>query len=218
MSAAIFLSLTLLTFNQDIPTDIPKSELPKSAECVICTANGAGHGSEKPVAGVMFKGKPYYFCNAKEVEAFKKEPDLYMPPIIPRPMPEFSLSDMSGKLWNAESLSQKLVLIDYWATWCEPCKKLMPVLEKLHKKYQSKGFELLSVSIDEKRDDLEKFLTKKKFSNPVIHDQSQTFGKWGVRVIPTTFLVKDGQIVGQWTGVTKESELDTAISKNLPGQ
>lgn len=216
MSAALFLSLTLITTSQDVPTDIPKSELPKSAECIICSANGAGHGEEKPAAGVKYKGKAYFFCNVKEVESFKKDPELYMPPILPRPMPEFGLTDFSGKLWNAESLNQKLVLIDYWATWCEPCKKLMPVLEKLHKKYQPKGFELLSVSIDEKKEDLDKFLAKKKFANPVIHDQSQTYNKWGVRVIPTTFLIKEGQIIGQWTGITKESELDKAISQNLP--
>src|SRR5687768_263175 len=161
---------TAVAAAQDKPTDIAKKELPKEAECVVCTSNGETHGKEKPAGGVMYKGTAYYFCNAKEIPLFKKDPEAFMPPVLPREMPDFSISDTSGKTWNAEAMKGKLVLIDYWATWCPPCKEMFPVLDKLHAKYKQRGFELLSVSVDQKKADLDKYLKSKKFPNPVLHD------------------------------------------------
>lgn len=201
---------------QDKPQDIAKTDLPKEAECLVCSAGGEGHGKEKPAGGLMYKGKAYYFCNTKEIADFKKDPDAFVPPALPRPMPEFSIADTTGKTWDAEAMKGKLVLIDYWATWCGPCKAMFPIFDKLHAKYKGKDFELLSVSVDEKKPDLDKFLKGHKFPNPVLHDTTGTYGKWGVKAIPATFLVKDGQVVAQWTGKVKESDLSAAIEANLP--
>lgn len=198
---------------QDAPTDIAKKDLPKLATCVVCKDE---HGQEKPAAGVMYKGKAYYFCNTAEVKGFKADPESFVPPVLPRPAPEFSIADTSGKVWNAEAMKGKLVLIDYWATWCGPCKAMFPTFDKVHAKYKDRGFELLSVSVDQKAPDLEKFLKGHKFPNPVLHDTTQTFSRWGVKAIPATFLVKDGQIVAQWTGKVTEKQLSEAIEANLP--
>ncbi|MEQ1932986.1 MAG: TlpA disulfide reductase family protein [Fimbriimonadaceae bacterium] len=200
---------------QDKPLDIIKKDLPKEAECIVCTSGGEAHGKEKPAAGVMYKGIAYYFCNAKEVPVFKKDPEAFMPPVLPRPMAEFSMTDTSGKTWNAEAMKDKLVLIDFWATWCKPCKEMFPTLDKLYAKYHAKGLEMLSVSVDEKKHDLDKYLKGHQFPNPVLHDTTQTFGKWGVRNIPATFLIKSGQVIAQWTGKQTEKTLEAAISTNL---
>lgn len=201
---------------QDKPQDIPRKDLPKSAECVVCTLSGHAHGKEKPAGGVMYKGRAYYFCNSDEIAAFKKNPEAYMPPVLPRPVSDFSLTDSSGKLWNNAAMRGKLVMVDYWATWCAPCKSMFPVFDKLFAKYKDKNFVLLSVSVDAKRPDFDKFMKSHKFPNPVMHDSSGTFGKWGVRSIPALFLVKDGQVIAQWTGIQSEKTLDQAIAANLP--
>ncbi len=201
---------------QDKPQDIAKKDLPKEAECIICSMGGEDHGKEKPAGGVLYKGKSYYFCNTKEIAEFKKDPEAFMAPVLPRPMPEFSLNDSTGKTWNAEAMKGKLVLIDYWATWCGPCKAMFPTLDKVYAKYKDKGFVLLSVSIDEKKADLDKYLKGHKFPNPVLHDQAGIYGEWGVRAIPATFLIKDGQVVAQWVGKMTEKQLDVAVSENLP--
>lgn len=209
--------VTLATIGlQDKPQDIAKKDLPKEAECAICSMAGEGHGKEKAAAGVLYKGVAYYFCNTKEVAVFKKDPDAFVAPILPRPMAEFSLKDTDGKVWNSEAFKGKLVMIDYWATWCKPCKEMFPTFDKLHAKYQDKGFVLLSVSVDEKKSDLDKFLKGHKFPNPVLHDTVGTYGKWGVRSIPATFLIKDGQVIAQWTGKQKHETLENAILPNLP--
>lgn len=196
---------------QDVPVEVPKKDLPAKADCLICT----DHGPEKPAGALTYKGTTYYFCNTKEIAEFRKDPDAFVPPIIPRPAPEFNLDDLSGKKWDAQALSEKLVLIDFWATWCGPCIQMAPMLEKSRKQFSSKGFELLSVSIDEKRADLDKYLAKKKPLNPQFHDASGLFAAWGVRAIPATFLVKNGQIVAQWTGKMPESDLVKAIEAHL---
>lgn len=208
----LIFGLAVLGF-QDKPVDVPKSEWPARAECLICAGE---HGLEKPAGAVRYKGSTYYFCNTKEVADFKKDPEGFVPPVLPRAVAPFELKDETGKTWNAESMRGKLILVDFWATWCGPCKEMFPILDKLHAAYASKGFEILSVSIDEKRLDLEKYLKSKKFPNPVLHDTSQTWAAWGVRTIPAVFLVTDGQIVAQWKGKAKREVLEAEIKKNLP--
>src|SRR5687767_1233203 len=149
--ALLFASAALATIAQDKPADIANKDLPAKAVCLMCV----GEGEEKPVRGVMYKGKTYYFCNMKEIAAFKKDPEAHVPPILPRDMPEFKMPDMNGRVWNSESMIGKLVLIDYWATWCGPCKEMFPTLDRLYAKYKDKGFELLSVSVDQKKGELD---------------------------------------------------------------
>jgi len=209
-------TLALLLLNgQDIPVDIPKGELPKAALCVICNANGETHGEEKPAAGVKYKGKTFYFCNAKEVDTFKADPEAFMPPVLPRPMPNFELQDTTGTTWNTLKMKDKVVIIDFWATWCGPCKEMKPLIEKSHAKYREKGLEVLSVSIDEKKETLVNYLKKNKFKNPVLFDSNQTWAEWKVRVIPAFFVVKNGQIVDQWVGKKSQRELDNLVEKQL---
>lgn len=207
MIATLF-AVVLLT--QDKPTDIPKGELPKAAICVVCTANGAGHEEERPAAGVMYKGVAYYFCSSKEVAEFKKDPESWIPLPLPRAMAKFDLVDMGGKTWNPEAFKEKVVLIDFWATWCGPCKQVKPLVAALAKKH--KGLTVLSVSIDEKRSELDKFLKKESFDGPVLHDSKQVWAGWRVKAIPAVFLVKNGQVVAQWTGVPDSKEIADSVA------
>jgi len=214
----IFLSLLTMTAManvQDKPEPIAKKDLPKEAECVICTAGGAGHDLEKPAAGVMYKGKAFYFCNAKEIPTFTKNPDFYLPLDLPMAMPEFNLKDYSGAIWNAEAFKGKLVLLDYWATWCKPCLALKPKLDKIRDTYKGKGFEVVSVSIDEKQETLDKFFAKKKWDNPVVRDTNKTWASLRVVAIPALFLVKDGQVVAQFRGEGDPKAVESAVKANL---
>lgn len=205
------IALTVLTPLQDSPVAIPANELPKKAPCVVCEAGGSGHGEEKPAAGLRYKGKEYFFCNKNEPAVFKKDPEAFMAPVLPRPMPKFDLADTSGKAWNADSFKDKVVLVDFWATWCAPCKEMKPILDKVRTELAPNGFEVLSVSIDEKKATLDKYLPKAKFINPVLWDSNATFAAWNVRAVPAFFVVRNGEVVAQWVGKKKLDEVRAAI-------
>ena len=211
--ANVLLLATILVTLQDKPTDIARAQLPKSALCVVCSANGAGHEEEKPAAGVLYKGTAYYFCNKSEVAVFKKDPEADNTQSLPREMAKFGLTDRVGKVWSAEAFKDKVVLIDFWATWCGPCREVKRMVAELAKKH--KDLTVLSVSIDENKADLDKFLTKQKFEGPVLHDTRLVWQAWKVRAIPAMFLVKNGQVVAQWTGVPKKKSLTFEVARAL---
>jgi thiol-disulfide isomerase/thioredoxin len=191
-------------------------KLPAKALCLICSQGG--ESEEKPAGAVLYKGKTYYFCNKGEVEKFLKDPEPYLPVLIPRPAPAFSLPTPTGKVITLESLNNSLVLVDFWATWCGPCVKSMPEVQKIHEKYGSKGLTVLGISIDERgAKAVTPFLNKSKvkFTYPILLDTKEAWKQWGVKVIPTVMLVKDGKIVHQWVGKISPKELEAAIVSNL---
>lgn len=202
---------------QDTPVDIAKSELPKSAPCTVCTVNGSAHGDEKPVAGVRYKGKSFYFCNSKEVETFKKDPDGYLPPVLPRAAPAFSLKNLAGESVSLAGLRGKVVLVDYWATWCAPCVATMPEMQRLYEQYGSSGLTVLGVSIDEDGEKkVRPFIAKRKYTYPILLDDQSSWKSFGVKAIPALFLIdKEGQIVKQWVGKPDKKDVDAAVKALL---
>lgn len=205
---------------QDTPQDIDKKDLPKKAVCILCTQGGEDHGEEKTAAGVRYKGKNYYFCNVAEVKRFKENPEAFMPPVLPRPAPQMLGQKLEGGSVSLADYKDKVVLVDFWATWCAPCVKVMPDMQKLHDKYADRGFAVVGVSIDEEgAEKVKPFLAKKRFTYPILVDTDKNTPLWkafGVHAIPAVFLInRDGQIVQQWTGKVDKKEVEKAITALL---
>ncbi len=204
-------------FAQEKPQRVT-GKLPAKAICLICSTGGDSE-AEKPAGAVTYKGKTYYFCNSGEIKKFLKDPEIYIPAVLPRPAPSFTLKTPSGDSISLESLKSKVILIDFWATWCKPCVAGMPDIQKIHEKYQSKGLIVLGISIDE--DGTKKvspFLTKSKtkFTYPILLDPTgATWKSWGVKIIPFVALVKDGQILAQWSGTPDPKAIEKAIVERL---
>ena len=202
---------------QNKPTPIT-GKLPARAVCVVCTAGGEGHGEERVAAGMMYQGKAYYFCNKNEVATFVKDPRAYLPPVLPRPAPAMAFKTVDGQGASLASLNGKVLLVDFWATWCAPCVKAMPDLQKLHDQYRGKGFSVVGVSIDEKgAQAVQPFLVRQrnKFTYPILLDTGDVWQRWGVKALPNMFLVKNGQIVRQWTGKIDKKEVERAVAEAL---
>ena len=115
-----------------------------------------------------------------------------------REHPEFSLQDLSGKTWTFADLRGKVVLLNFWATWCPPCRKEMPDLQTLHDRFQSKGFVVLGIS-DEEATKVEPFIRKRKVSFPVLLDPGRKVNEmFVVEGIPKTFVYdRQGKLVAQ---------------------
>lgn len=114
--------------------------------------------------------------------------------------PEISLPGVNDSPVKLSSFKGKVVLIDFWASWCGPCRASIPSVIKLYDKYKAKGFEVFGVSIDSKKKDWLKAIAQDKITYPQVNDKAGWYSKttemYGVNAIPNTFLLdKTGKIV-----------------------
>lgn len=111
---------------------------------------------------------------------------------------DFSLTDRTGKTWTLSQLRGKVVLVNFWATWCPPCKKEMPDLDTLYKRFGAKNFVILAIS-DEKAETVDKYLTQHPVSYPVMLDPDRKVNTlYGVEGIPKNLIYnRKGQLVAQ---------------------
>jgi peroxiredoxin len=114
--------------------------------------------------------------------------------------PEISLPDSKDSIINLSSLKGKVVLLDFWASWCRPCRIAIPSVVRLYDKYKSKGLEVYGVSIDEKKSAWLKAVKQDSITYLQVNDKAGWYAKvtlvYGVNEIPATFLIdKKGEIV-----------------------
>lgn len=181
------------------------TEAPSKGLCLVCQVT-SGEAEEEPVRATwIHEGKEYGFCSEKCARAFEADPIAYVPPAFPRPAPPFAVEDLGGRAISSGSLEGKVVLLDFWATWCVPCRKSMPELQVLHKRYANRGFSVIGISIDEGGPaKVRKFVAAKKITYPIALDKEENpaWQAYRVKAIPAAYLIdREGRIVAQWTGV-----------------
>ena len=108
--------------------------------------------------------------------------------------PALSGFALDGKI--PESLKDKVLLVDFWASWCDPCKASFPAMEALHKTYKEKGLVIIAVNVDENRSDMDDFLKKNVATFLVLRDAAQKLVEMaGIKTMPSSFLVdREGKI------------------------
>ena len=119
----------------------------------------------------------------------------------------FTLTALDGKTYTLAALKGRIVLLNFWATWCPPCRKEMPDMEKLYRKYESKGLTVLAVS-DEKRETVEGFLAKNPYSFPVLMDPDRKVNAaYFVEGIPKSFIFdREGRLAAQAIDMRTEAQ------------
>lgn len=132
------------------------------------------------------------------------------------PIP-FSVTSLKGQKLSPEDFKGKVLLLDFWATWCAPCRQEMPNVIKVYDKYNDKGFEIVGISLDRKRSDLDRYLDKYEIGWHQYFDgkfwQNEVATKYGVQSIPATFLIdKKGKI--RYKSL-RGSQLETAVKELL---
>jgi peroxiredoxin len=116
--------------------------------------------------------------------------------------PDFTMNDPEGKPIQLSSMKGKIVLVDFWASWCGPCRQENPNVVKLYQQYHSKGFEILGVSLDRNKEDWLKAIKDDNLTWMHVSDllfwQNAAARLYGVNAIPQSFLLdKDGKIIGK---------------------
>jgi peroxiredoxin len=117
--------------------------------------------------------------------------------------PDFSLLDLHGKKVGLKQFRGKIILLNFWATWCGPCKEEMPFLEILHQQFKEKDFVVVTVSVDyEEAKLVREFVNKQRYTFPVLLDpKCEVLDLFEVKGIPTTFIIdKKGKMLGMAIG------------------
>jgi cytochrome c biogenesis protein CcmG/thiol:disulfide interchange protein DsbE len=149
-------------------------------------------------------------------------------PLKGKPAPEFVLEDLSGKKVSLASYKGRAVLINFWATWCGPCKIETPWLIELRNQYAAQGFEVLGVSTDDidrgdpqklsdEKMEIAQFVEEMHIPYPVLIDGdslSKPYG--GLDAMPTSFFVdRNGTVVAAQMGLTSKDDIEANIRKAL---
>jgi len=150
---------------------------------------------------------------ARQSEARKIQKSL----AVGTQFPDFQVKDLEGKPLSVSQFKGKVVLIDFWATWCGPCIQELPTVLKAYEKYHDKGFEIIGISLDKEQDKLTSFIKEKKMTWPQHFDgkgwQTELAGKYGINSIPATYLLDgEGKIIAK---DLRGDALETALAGAL---
>jgi peroxiredoxin len=118
---------------------------------------------------------------------------------------DFSLPLFEGGTRTLSALKGSVVFLNFWATWCPPCREEMPAMETLYRRLGEAGLEFLAVDMEEQRKEVEAFIREEDLTFPVALDESgQVSEVYGIRSIPTTFIIdRDGSIIAAVVGSRK---------------
>jgi len=128
--------------------------------------------------------------------------------------PAWALVDLAGKPVTSESLKGKVVIVDFWATWCGPCRAAIPHLMDLHKLYKDKGFEVVGVSLDQQGPAVvQSFVTQHEIPYTIAMGNQKIVSDFGgVRGIPTAFIIsQDGKIYRKIVGLVPREQYEKDV-------
>jgi len=152
----------------------------------------------------------------------------YVSPLQGKPAPEFTLEDLNGKKLSLSNYKGKALLINFWATWCAPCKIETPWLVELRNQYAAQGFEILGISMDDidrdapeklsgEKKEIARFVQQQQMPYPVLIDGdsiSKPYG--GLDDLPTSFFIdRNGTVVSAQLGLTSKDEIEAKVKKAL---
>jgi peroxiredoxin len=127
---------------------------------------------------------------------------------------DFTLTDLTGKPWHLRDLHGKVVLVNFWATWCPPCRKEMPDLQALYDKYKDQGFVVLAIS-DEESTKVTPFISERKIGYPVMLDLGRKVNElYQVEGIPKSFVYdRDGKMVAESIDMRTRSQFQEMLGQ-----
>jgi len=115
---------------------------------------------------------------------------------------DFTLPLLNGENASLSSYRGKIVILNFWATWCPPCRAEMPSMETLYQRFKNQGLEILAVDLGEPARTVQQFIQNNRYTFPVMLDTNSRIGNlYGIQSIPTSFIIdREGKIIGRLVG------------------
>lgn len=196
-------------------------EIPERAVCRVCAARST-HGADpepEEVAGVsVHDGKLYAFCSEECKTEFDASPEWWAELELPFDVPELEVRDLDGNIVKLEIGDGRFTVLDFWATWCEPCRKTMRDLQALFERGDDQ-LRILGLSTDEGSQALRKVRRAVKsqgITYPIMLDDQEPAAWSSLRVyaVPTIMLIDpDGRLIWRFTGPDGHDRLEEALAR-----
>ena len=136
-----------------------------------------------------------------------------------KPAPPFKAFAISGQPVSLDSLKGSVVILDFWATWCPPCRESLPFFSELHRKYGKQGLQIIGMSVDEAGEKhVKAFVAEKKIPYNIVMASSKVQADYGVRALPVLFVLdKNGVVIEQMLGFSPNHGrvLENIVKKHL---
>ncbi|MFQ5597741.1 MAG: redoxin domain-containing protein [Nitrospiria bacterium] len=134
------------------------------------------------------------------------------PPLVGGPVPHFQLESLNGSSGKISDYQGKVVLLNFWATWCEPCKKEMPEIQAAYDEYKDQGFVVLALNFGEKKSDAQKLVNEMGLTFPILLDRKvEVAERHNVVSLPVTFFIDPN-------GIIKEKVFGGTLTKEQIGE
>lgn len=139
------------------------------------------------------------------------------PIVADAPAPQFAVTDLNGKPIDSQSFHGKVVLVDFWATWCVPCEAEIPHLVDWQNKYANEGLQVVGLSMDDTSNPVKAYVAKHNMQYPVaMADEKSIAAFGGVLGLPANIVItRDGKILAKHVGVTDINVLQTEVEQAL---
>ena len=169
---------------------------------------------------LVFSGQDFF---RRKKERTTADPDRFKQLAIEKPgkvalAPDFTLEDLAAKRWTLKDFGGKVVFLNFWATWCVPCREEMPLMEKLHREFRDQGLEVAAINFREDKKAVRKFYDELGLSYRALLDYegklSDEYGAWAIPL--SYFINRKGEFIGKVTGERKwDSQEARAFFRDL---
>ncbi|QHJ70929.1 thiol-disulfide oxidoreductase ResA [Planococcus halotolerans] len=134
--------------------------------------------------------------------------------------PDFALTDLNGERQQLSDYKGQGVFVNFWGTWCKPCEKEFPLMEKQYQVYKEKGVQILAVNIAQSDYEVEQYAERKNLTFPIVIDKNKSVMEaYNIRPLPTTILVNpDGEIEKIVTGEMSEEDIRSYMEQIKPAE
>lgn len=159
----------------------------------------------------------FFFAAVAAVAGLAISRSRQSPVEIGKPAPGFQLANLAGQAVSLKDYRGKVVLLNFWATWCPDCREEIPTLQAAYDKLHAKGFEVVAPSVDnDGKKAVVPFVAKAGTTYTILLSDPKTADEYGVRGIPSSFLIgPDGTVVKHYLGAIEPRELENDILQQL---